>query len=55
MALHVPPVASEIDAIHAFLAGAQDAFRVLLHGLTTREAALAPSASSLSVGGLVKH
>jgi predicted enzyme related to lactoylglutathione lyase/uncharacterized damage-inducible protein DinB len=55
MALHVPPVASETDAIHAFLTGAQDAFRVLLHGLTAREAALAPSASSLSVGGLVKH
>lgn len=55
MALHVPPVASETDAIHAFLAGAQDAFRVLLHGLTAREAAVAPSASSLSVGGLVKH
>ncbi len=55
MALHVPPVANETDAIHAFLAQAQDAFRVLLHGLTPRQASLAPSASSLSVGGLVKH
>jgi predicted enzyme related to lactoylglutathione lyase/uncharacterized damage-inducible protein DinB len=55
MALHVPPVATETDAIHAFLAQAQDAFRVLLHGLTPRQAAIAPSASSLSVGGLVKH
>ena len=55
MALHVPPVANETDAIHAFLGQAQDAFRALLHGLTPRQAALAPSASTLSVGGLVKH
>ena len=55
MALHVPPVANETDAIHAFLAQAQDAFRALLHGLTPRQAAVAPSASSLSIGGLVKH
>jgi predicted enzyme related to lactoylglutathione lyase/uncharacterized damage-inducible protein DinB len=55
MALHVPPVATESDAIHAFLAQAQDAFRVLVHGLTPRQAAIAPSASALSVGGLVRH
>jgi predicted enzyme related to lactoylglutathione lyase/uncharacterized damage-inducible protein DinB len=55
MALHVPPVADETDAIHAFLAQAQDAFRALLHGLTPRQASIAPSASSLSLGGLVKH
>lgn len=55
MALHVPPVANETDAIAAFLSHAQDAFRTLLHGLTPRQAALAPSASSLSIGGLVKH
>ena len=55
MALHVPPVATETAAIHAFLAQAQDAFRVLIHGLTPRQAAIAPSASSLSVGGLVRH
>ncbi|HEX3931722.1 MAG TPA: DinB family protein [Nocardioides sp.] len=55
MALHVPPVANETDAILTFLAQAQDAFRVLLHGLSSQQASLAPSASSLSVGGLVKH
>jgi predicted enzyme related to lactoylglutathione lyase/uncharacterized damage-inducible protein DinB len=55
MALHVPPVANETDAIAAFLGQSQDAFHVLLHGLTPRQAALAPSASSLSLGGLVKH
>jgi uncharacterized damage-inducible protein DinB len=55
MALHVPPVTDERDAIAAFIGQAQDAFRVLLHGLGAREAAQAPSASSLSLGGLVKH
>jgi uncharacterized damage-inducible protein DinB len=55
MALHVPPVATETEAIGAFLHQAQDAFRVLLHGLTPHQASLAPSASSLSLGGLVKH
>jgi predicted enzyme related to lactoylglutathione lyase len=55
MALHVPPVATETDAIHAFLAQAQDAFRVLVHGLTPRRASIAPSASALSLGGLVRH
>jgi predicted enzyme related to lactoylglutathione lyase/uncharacterized damage-inducible protein DinB len=55
MPLHVPPVATETDAIYAFLAQAQDAFRVQLHGLTARQAATSPSASSLSVGGVVKH
>jgi predicted enzyme related to lactoylglutathione lyase/uncharacterized damage-inducible protein DinB len=55
MALHVPPVTNETDAVHAFLGQSQDAFRALLHGLTPRQAALAPSASSLSLGGLVKH
>ena len=55
MPLHVPPVADETSAIAAFLAQAQDAFRVLLHGLDAEQASEAPSASSLSLGGLVKH
>jgi Protein of unknown function (DUF664) len=55
MALHVPPVATETDAIVAYLAQQQDAFRALLFGLTPAQAASAPSASSLSIGGLVRH
>jgi uncharacterized damage-inducible protein DinB len=55
MALHVPPVATETEAIAAFLAQQQDAFRALLFGLTPAQAASAPTASSLSVGGLVRH
>ena len=55
MALHVPPVATETDALVAFLAQQQDAFRALLLGLSAAQAAAAPSASSLSLGGLVRH
>jgi hypothetical protein len=55
MALHVPPVPDETGAIAAFLAQQQDAFRALLFGLTPAQAASAPSASSLSLGGLVRH
>ncbi len=55
MALHVPPVADETDAIAAFLAQQQDAFRVLVFGLTPAQVAATPSASSLSLGGLVRH
>jgi hypothetical protein len=55
MALHVPPVADETGAIAAFMAQQQDAFRVLLFGLTPAQAAAAPSASALSLGGLVRH
>lgn len=55
MALHAPPVADETDAIVGFLRQAQDAFPALLHGLTSRQAARTPSASDLSLGGLVKH
>lgn len=55
MALHVPPVPDETGAIAAFLAQQQDAFRALLFGLTPEQAAAVPSASSLSLGGLVRH
>ncbi len=55
MALHVPPVTDETDATAAFLAQQQDAFRALLFGLTPAQAATAPSASTLSIGGLVRH
>jgi hypothetical protein len=55
MALHVPPVTDETSAITAFLAQQQDAFRALLFGLTEAQAAATPSASELSLGGLVRH
>jgi Protein of unknown function (DUF664) len=55
MPLHVPPVRDETDAIAAFLAQQQDAFRTLLFGLGPKQAAASPSSSSLSLGGLVRH
>jgi uncharacterized damage-inducible protein DinB len=55
MPLHVAPVADETDAIASFLGHSQDSFHALLHGLSAEQAAQTPSASSLSLGGLVKH
>ena len=55
MALHAPPVANETDALVGFLGQAQDAFPALLLGLSATQAAGSPSASDLSLGGLVKH
>ena len=55
MALHAPPAANETDAIIGFLGQAQDAFPALVYGLAAEQAARSPSASDLSLGGLVKH
>ena len=55
MPFHVPPVTDEVSSIRAFLAQQQDAFRVVAHGLTDAEAGKARSASTLTVGGLIKH
>ena len=55
MPLHAPPAANETDAIIGFLGQAQDAFPALVHGLASEQVALSPSASDLSLGGLVKH
>ncbi|MCE5292276.1 MAG: DUF664 domain-containing protein, partial [Nocardiaceae bacterium] len=55
MPFHVPPVNDEVSSIRAFLAQQQDAFRVVAHGLTDAEAGKARSASTLTVGGLIKH
>ncbi len=55
MPLHAPPAANETDAIIGFLGQAQDAFPALVHGLAAEQLALSPSASDLSLGGLVKH
>jgi uncharacterized damage-inducible protein DinB len=55
MALHAPPAANETEAIIGFLGQAQDAFPALVYGLSAEQVALSPSASDLSLGGLVKH
>lgn len=51
----VPPVPDERSGLLAFLAGQRRALRMAAYGLTDDQAKVAPSASSLSVGGLIKH
>jgi len=55
MPAHVPPVADERSGLLAFLDHQRQLVRTTTHGLTDDEAATTPSASSLSVGGIVKH
>ena len=55
MAGNVPPVADERDGLLRFLEQQRYVLRVAGHGLTDEQARLAPTSSSLSVGGLIKH
>ena len=49
------PAAGERQTLINFLAFQQDAFLAVAYGLTDEQARSAPAASSLSIGGLVKH
>ncbi|WP_329569885.1 DinB family protein [Kitasatospora sp. NBC_01266] len=51
----VPPVADERSALLAFLAQQRDGLRYALLGLTEDQAWSVPTASELSLGGLLKH
>lgn len=51
----VPPVADEREGLLAYLAQQRDALRLAAYGLTDEQARATPTASSLSVGGLIKH
>jgi uncharacterized damage-inducible protein DinB len=55
MPAQVPPVADEREGLLAYLAQQRDAIRIAAHGLTDEQARATPSASALSVGGLIKH
>jgi hypothetical protein len=55
MALFARSVADERDALLTFLEQQRDALRASVLGLTDEQARAAPTASSLSLGGLVKH
>ncbi|MFG3189728.1 DinB family protein [Streptomyces omiyaensis] len=55
MPAHVPPVADERDGLLAYLAQQRRNLRVTAHGLTDHQARMTPTASGLSIGGLVKH
>jgi uncharacterized damage-inducible protein DinB len=50
-----PPVADERSALREYLAYHQSAYFAVSYGLTDEQARSTPSASALSVGGLVKH
>lgn len=55
MKVNVPPVANEREGLLAFLAEQRRVLRIAAHDLTDEQARLVPSASSLSIGGLIKH
>jgi uncharacterized damage-inducible protein DinB len=50
-----PPVADEREGLLVYLAQQRDVLRVAAHGLTDEQARATPTASALSVGGLIKH
>ncbi|OBH04899.1 hypothetical protein A5696_03055 [Mycobacterium sp. E2699] len=50
-----PPVTDERNALREFLAFHQSAYFAVSYGLTDEQARSTPSASALSVGGLIKH
>ncbi len=55
MAAQVPPVADERDGLIAYLDQQRDAFVSVSYGLTEAQLRQAPTAGSLSMGGLIKH
>lgn len=55
MPAHVPPAADERSALLGFLDHQRQLVRITAFGLTDAEAAQTPSASSLSIGGVIKH
>jgi Protein of unknown function (DUF664) len=50
-----PPATGERQTLLNFLAFAQNAFFAVAYGLTDDDARSAPTVSSLSIGGLIKH
>jgi uncharacterized damage-inducible protein DinB len=48
-------VADERDGLLAYIAQQRDVIRIAAYGLTDEQARMAPTASELSVGGLIKH
>ncbi len=55
MAGSVRPVADEREGLLTFLAQQRHVLKIAAYGLTDEQARLAPSASPLTVGGLIKH
>jgi hypothetical protein len=55
MPAHVPPVADERESLIAYLDQQRDAFVSVSFGLTEEQLRVAPTAGTLSIGGLIKH
>ena len=55
MDANVPPVADEREGLLGFLAQQRRVIKAAAYGLTEDQLRLAPSASTLSIGGLLKH
>ena len=55
MPAHAPAAPDERSALIGYLRQQQEAFRNAAYGLTDQQAGLHPTASSLSVGSLIKH
>ena len=55
MPMNTRPVTGELDGLLAFLDHQREAVRYACFGLTDEQARVAPAASPLSLGGLVKH
>ncbi|MGH8933923.1 MAG: DinB family protein [Egibacteraceae bacterium] len=51
----VPPVADEREGLLGYLAQQRDVLRIAAYGLADDQARATPTASALSVGGLIKH
>lgn len=49
------PVTDERDALREFVSYHQNAYFAIAYGLTDEQARSTPSASALSIGGLIKH
>ncbi|MFJ1761621.1 DinB family protein [Amycolatopsis sp. NPDC088138] len=55
MAGNVPPVADEREGLLRYLEQQRYVLKLAAHGLTDEQARYAPTKSTLSVGGLIKH
>jgi uncharacterized damage-inducible protein DinB len=55
MAAMPPPVANEREGLMEYLAHERFKLKVTAYGLTDEQARATPTASTLSVGGLIKH
>jgi uncharacterized damage-inducible protein DinB len=55
MRIGAPPVADEQSGLLAFLAQQRRVIKAAAHGLTSEQLRAAPSASALTMGGLLKH